>query len=140
MISAMFLGPFWKEDVRHWRSLEGHAQHVHSFFEDLPASSTVLDYYVRFLYHVGEQSLPSAFVRIATRLQRGDPRQMLKKGNTVYLLEILLQRYVYRRPLELKRNNDLRDSILVLLDMLVEQGSSAAFRMRDDFVTPLPIH
>jgi hypothetical protein len=27
----------------------------------------------------------------------------------------------------------------VLLDALVEQGSSAAFRMRDDFVTPLPV-
>jgi hypothetical protein len=47
--------------VRHWRSLEGHAHHVHSFFESLPPSSLVLDDYVRFLYHVGEQSLPESF-------------------------------------------------------------------------------
>lgn len=45
------------------------AHHVHALFEDLPPSSTVLDDYVRFLYHIGEQSLPEAFVRIAKRLQ-----------------------------------------------------------------------
>jgi hypothetical protein len=140
MISAVFLGPWWKEEVRHWRSLEGYASHVHTLFEDLPASSTVLDDYLRFLYHVGEQSLPEAFIRISKRLQQGDPGQMLRKGNTVFLLEVLLQRHVYGRPLELKRQSDLRDAVLVLLDMLVETGSSAAFRMRDDFVTPLSIH
>jgi hypothetical protein len=139
MMSAIFLGSSWKEGVRHWRCLEGHSQHVHSLFEDLPASSTVLDYYLRFLYHVGEQSLPRAFLRIAKRLRQGNAGQMLKKGNTVFLLEVLLQRYVYGRPLELKRQNDLRDAVLDLLDLLVEQGSSAAFRMRDDFVTPMPI-
>ncbi len=137
MISAIFLGTWWKEDVRHWRSLEGHAGQVHALFEDLPASSTILDAYVRFLYHIGEQSLPEAFIRIAHRLQEGDPRQMLRKGNTVFLLEVLLQRYVYGRPAELKRQVDLREAVLFLLDLLVETGSSAAFRMRDDFVTPV---
>ncbi len=60
---------------------------------------------------------------------------MLKKGNTVFLLVVLLQRNVYGRPLELKRQNTLREAVLVLLDLLVEQGSTAAFRMRHDFVT-----
>lgn len=137
MLSAIFLGTWWKEEVRHWRSVEGHAQLVHSLFGDLPASSTVLDDYVRFLYHVGEQSLPRAFIGIARRLEQGDARQMLAKRNTVFLLEVLLQRFVYGRPLELKRQRELREAVLLLLDLLVENGSSAAFRMRDDFVTPV---
>jgi hypothetical protein len=137
MMSAIFLGPWWKEDARHWRSLEGHASRVHALFEDLPASSTVLDYYLRFLYRIGGQSLPEAFIRIAKRLQQGNPEQMMRKGNTVFMLEALLQRFVYGRPLELKRQSDLREAVLFLLDLLVEQGSSAAFRMRDDFVTPV---
>jgi len=64
---------------------------------------------------------------------------MMRKGNTVFLLEVLLQRHVYGRPLELKRHCDLREAVIFLLDRLVENGSSAAFRMRDDFVTPLPV-
>jgi hypothetical protein len=139
MIRAIFLGTWWKKRVRHWPSLEGHADYLDALFENLPASPTVLDSYVRFLYHVGEQSLPQAFIRISRRLQQGDPRQMLRDGNTVFLLEVLLQRYVYGRPLELKRQSELREAVLVLLDLLVENGSSAAFRMRDDFVTPVPI-
>jgi len=137
MISAIFLGTWWKEEARHWRSLEGHAEHIHTLFEDLPASSAVLNDYLKFLYHVGERSLPEAFIRIAERLQQGDSLQMMKKGDTIFLLEVLLQRYVYGKPLELKRQNDLREAVLDLLDLLVESGSSAAFRMRDDFVTPV---
>ena len=137
MVSAIFLGTSWKEEVRHWRSLEGHAHHVHALFEDLPPSSVVLDAYVGFLYYIGEQSLPDAFVRIANRLEAGDPQHMLRKTNTVFMLEVLLQRHVYGRPLQLKRERAIRDAVLVLLDVLVERCSSAAFRMRDDFVTPI---
>ena len=139
MISAVFLGNFWKEDVRHWSSLEGNAHYVHTLFEDLPPSSTVLDAYVRFLYDIGEQSLPSAFIHIANRLQEGDPQQMMRTGDTVFRLEVLLQRYVYGRPMELKRHRELQKAVLSLLDLLVENGSSAAFRMRDDFVTPASV-
>ena len=138
MIYAIFLGPWLKDEVRHWSSLDGHAHRVHALFKDLQPSSAVLDAYVRFLYHFGEQSLPGAFVHVANRLQAGDAHRMLSKTNTVFMLEVLLQGHVYGRPLELKRERPIRDAAFVLLDVLVEQGSSAAFRMRDDFVTPVP--
>lgn len=92
--------------------------------------------YLRFLYHIGERSLPVAFIRIAQALQRGNAPEMLVKSNTVFMLGVLLQRHVYGRPVELKQDQALRDAVLLLLDILVESGSSAAFRMRDDFVTP----
>jgi hypothetical protein len=136
MLSAMFLTSRWKENIRHWRSLEGHAHHVHALFESLPPSWIVLDSYVRFLYHIGERSLPEAFGRVANSLRAGDAETMLADGNTVFLLEVLLQRHVYGKPLELKRQPTIRNAVLYLLDTLVENGSPAAFRMRDDFVTP----
>lgn len=136
LISAVFLGTGWREEVRHWRSLEGYADHVHTLFKGLPPSATILEDYVRFLYYVGEQSLPQAFVRIARRLKHGNSGQMMRGANTVFLLESLLRRYVYGRPLELKRDRELREAVLFVLDRLVENGSSAGFRMRDDFVTP----
>ena len=136
MLSAIFLTSWWKDDVRHWRSLEGHADQVHALFEALPPSAAVVDDYMRFLYHIGARSLPEAFVRVANSLARGDTHAMLAKSKTVFHLEVLLQRHVYGRPLELKRDISVRQAVLVLLDILVENGSSAAFRMRDDFVTP----
>ena len=59
-----------------------------------------------------------------------------RRRDTVFRLEVLLRRYVYGRPIDLKRQQDLWEAVLFLLDLLVENGSSAAFRMRDDFVTP----
>jgi len=137
VINSLFLGTMWKEEVRHWRSLEGYAHHLHALFDELPPSSVLLDAYVRFLYHVGEQSLPEAFIRIAKKLISGDSRQFLGNSNTRFMLEVILQRYVYPKPLELKQKPELRDSVLSLLDLLVELGSSASFKMRDDFVTPV---
>jgi len=137
VIRSLFLGTMWKEEVRHWRSLEGNAHHLHALFEQLPPSAAVFDSYAYFLYHVGEQSLPDAFIRISKRLQAGDPKQLLRNANTIFRLEVILQRYVYPKPQLVKTNAVLRDSVLDLLDLLVELGSSAAFKMRDDFVTPV---
>ncbi|MFA1685911.1 hypothetical protein ACDY99_20680 [Achromobacter dolens] len=136
VLSAIFLTSWWKDNVRHWRSLEGYAHNVDALFDALPPAWIVLDSYARFLYHIGERSMPAAFLRIANALRRGDPADMLRESNTVFILEVLLQRHVYARPLELKRDPALREAILYVLDVLVETGSSAAFRMRDDFVTP----
>lgn len=143
VFSAVFLTQYWKEGIRHWQALSegapnGHAHRMHDLFDALPPTSILLDNYVRFLYHIGETCLPDAFKRIALRIQAGDASAMLRRGNTIFMLEALLRRYVYSRPIELKSNKSLRDSVLYLLDTLVESGSSSAYRMRDDFVTPLP--
>jgi hypothetical protein len=45
---------------------------------------------------------------------------------------------VYGTPLALKADPKLRDAVMAVLDHMVEAGSSAAYRMRDDFITPLP--
>jgi hypothetical protein len=139
MLSAVFLTSWWKDSVRHWKSLDGHAHLVHSLFEALPSSWIVFDSYTRFLYHIGEKSLPDAFVRLSDSLKAGDAETMLADSNTVFMVVVLLQRHVYAKPLELKRDPRIREAVLCLLDTMVENGSAAAFRMRDDFVTPVVV-
>jgi hypothetical protein len=48
-----------------------------------------------------------------------------------------LRRFIYSEPLRLKSDTEVRSAVLTILDQLVESGSSAAYRMRDDFVTPI---
>ena len=97
----------------------------------------MLEAYCRFLFNVGEQSLPSGFLVVAGCLERGEVSAMLSRSNTVFCLESLLRSYVYGQPLRMKSDSGLRRSVLLILDSLVEAGSSAAFRIRDDFVTPI---
>ena len=137
LLDWVLLARGWKESARHWTSLEGYAQNVHALFEQLPLSRAVLRRYLLFLYHIGEQSLPEAFIRLHAKMRGGNAPELLSEGDSAFVLESILLRYVYAKPFELKRRNDMRVAVLFLLDALVEAGSSAAFRMRDDFVTPL---
>ena len=111
--------------------------HFHQLFDTLPASACVTDAYIRFLYHVGEQSLPDSFVGLHQKVRTAEAITLIQYGNSRYRLEVLLQRYVYAKPLLLKQRGPLREGVLSLLEDLIALGSSAAFRMRDDFVTPL---
>jgi len=137
LLNALFLGIYWQEEIQHWQRLEGNAWRVDSLFEKLPPNSEILFFYSKYLYQIGEKSLPQAFVIISRKMKQGDPSVMLSNKNSTFCLESILRRYVYGNPSLLKSNNAVRDSVLHLLDELVDSGSSAAYRMRDDFVTPL---
>ena len=137
LVGAIFLGGHWKEDVRHWHKLDGEGHRVDELAARFRKSTAVFDAYCRFLFDIGDRSLPGAFVCLADSLTAGSPSAMLADRNTVFRLETLLQRHVYAMPHRLKSVGTVRTAVLALLDHLVEAGSSAAYRMRDDFVTPL---
>ena len=81
--------------------------------------------------------VPHAFLVVSRRLQHGNSGEMLADSNTVFCLEVFLRKFVYGKPVQLKSDARMRDAVLHLLNELVEVGSSAAYRMRDDFVTPM---
>jgi len=136
LLRKLFLNLEWNDGARHWDALDGNAIRLVGLFNTLPPTAAVLDAFVTYLYLIGSKSLPWAFLPIAQRLASGDARRMLALPNTVSGLELLLMRYVYAAPAFLKSNPELRQAILHILDELVESGSSRAYRMRDDFVTP----
>lgn len=138
LLQNLFLNMAWNDGVRHWDALDGQAMRLLRLFNTLPATAAVLDAFVMFLYSVGSKSLPWAFIPISRRIASGDASRMLALPGTISGLEVLLMRYVYAASAFLKSKPDLRQAILHILDELVEAGSSRAYRMRDDFVTPSP--
>jgi hypothetical protein len=127
VLSTIFLSSWWKDNIRHWRSLDGHAHHVHALFEALPPTWVVLDSYLRFLYHIGEKSLPEAFGRIANSLRAGDVQTMLADANTVFLLEVLLQRHVYRGGFPGSPRSHVLPYRLLKLGLNIGQGGGLWF-------------
>lgn len=139
LLQAIFVGlsTEWKSSVRHWPRLAGQEARLHSLIAALPPSAAAFESYVGFFYAIGQQSLPEGFTYLADLLRRETSVQ-LSFDNTISMLESILRRYVYGHPHAVKRSDDLRKAVLFILDALVERGSSVAYRMRDDFVTPLP--
>jgi len=82
----------------------------------------------------GLQASVNATASISSNLDKAFPFNPNHEKPLISVL--LLNKPLYGRPLELKSDSRIRESVLFILDSLVETGSSAAFRMRDDFVTP----
>jgi hypothetical protein len=117
--------------------LDGNAHRIDQLATRMPPVPVCIDAYVHFLYDIGRQQLPGAFKVLSAIF---DNAQNLATGLTsevMFVVETLLGLFVYGEPLRLKRDTALRESVLNILDKLVTAGSSAAYRMRDDFVTPL---
>jgi len=137
LLRALFLGIPWRDGIRHWRRLDGATHRLDRLFLSLPFAPVVLQAYSRYLHTVGGQSLPQAFVLIAQQMKSGPDGPRLITSTATFFLEAVLRRYVYGEPLRAKSDPPVREAILFILDALVEAGSSAAYKMRDDFVTPL---
>ena len=139
LVDKILFGVPWEEGIRHWSRLQGHEADVNALMARLPAASPILMAYTRYLDRIGNRSLPDGFTVVADILQAGEPTGLFNSRNTVFYLESVLRRHVYGEPARLKSDPKLRAAVLYILDQLVEAGSSAAYSMRDDFVTPVPI-
>lgn len=137
LVNRIFLNLQWKSGVTHWERLTGESHRLDALIQRLPAGVACLGSYMRLLYTVGRQSLPEAFLVVSAVLERGNAVKMASDGDISFALEALLAPFVYGQPLRLKSNPTMRLAVLEILDALVNAGSSAAYRMRDDFVTPV---
>jgi len=136
LLPAMFLNSIAEPS---WKSLKGYENYIYDFFESMPACQNTLDAYLFFLKNVGSDCLPDSFILIADKLRQGNPAEILQCINSISLLESYLLKHIYGNPLLLKKNQQLKEAVFLLLDTLVTQGSSVAFSLRDDFATPISI-
>jgi hypothetical protein len=136
MVRAIFLNTHWKEHIRSWPRLGPNFRDVDNFFQSIPASTFVLESYSHYLYHIGHDSLPNAFILIADKFGNHLGTSVLSDANLRWYLDALVARVIYEDLKKLKATPRLRKAIMCILDSLVQAGSSVAFLLRDDFVTP----
>lgn len=134
LLRGLFLGISWKPDARKWPPLVGHEEKVADFFSRLPASSSAVASYSMLLAKVGATALPGAIVSVAQKVNTAGPT-ILSRGAQFYL-ETVLSRLIYGGNVEVRTNSTIRGAAIDLLNALVDAGSSAAFKLRDDLLTP----
>jgi len=137
LIAELFLNTRWREGIQSWSRLGVHFRDVDALFQQLPASPFVLQKYAHYLFHIGRESLPQALVSIVSKFGDNLEGALSPKGNSSWYLEGILSRLMYTDLGKLKESAAMRQAVMALLDALVTSGSSMAFRLRDDFVTPL---
>jgi len=79
--------------------------------------------------------LPLPLIAIAEKLGNQANASLLSE-TTVFYLAGILGRVIQDGSMSMLAHDDVRQAVLFLLDELVEHGSSTAYKLRDDFVTP----
>ena len=115
--------------------MRGNEQRIQNLFNTIPPSRGVVGAYACFLYKIGAATLPLPLIAIAGKLERQDPGSLLSEA-AVFYFDGILGRIIQGGSTSMLARDDVRNAVLFLLDELVEQGSSTAYKLREDFVTP----
>jgi hypothetical protein len=136
LLRELFLGVNW-QDQRDWLPLHGETQRLRAFFEQLPPMERGFEFYAYYLAKAGTPTLPHALNEVAGKLREAGDSPPLNEIAIFYLEEILT-RMIYGGNSRVRAEQVLRQATLSILDSLVVAGSSRAYKLRDDFLTPLP--
>lgn len=136
LLSRSFFNIDWHEGIRAWSKLDKHSDDIDEHFKKCKNSSFLLGCYAEYLFKIGDNSLPSALVSIADKYTDGLGEAVLTDTNIRWHLDAILSRLLFENLHALKKTEKLRVAVMDILDGLVYAGSSVAFQLRDDFVTP----
>jgi len=119
-------------DERFWKPLEGKKKFVEEGISIINSIEPTL----RLLSGIGfTELMPDGIEWVTTILRNKDQR--IEGKNNVFHAEKLVQRVFYDKKLRtiIKSNSSLRGSFVYILDELINQSSSVAFLIRDDFIS-----
>jgi len=135
LLRELFLGGNWNEQ-RDWLPLHGETERIRAFFQRLPPTERGFEYYAYYLAKAGTPTLPSAIGEYAVKLRDAELPTLLLNETAVFYLEEILTRLIYGGNSVIRTEKGLRQATLYILDALVAVGSSCAYKLRDDFLTP----
>ncbi len=136
LVDALFLGISWKPTTTEWDSLAGEGNRLLQFFRNLPAGHKMITSFSILAARFQSELIPGSLPVLSEKLA-GLPDHTSVSQAAIASVETILTNLVYTGASEIRSEPSKRTATLELLDMLVEAGSSAAFKLRDDFLTPL---
>jgi len=131
--SYLFAQTLWKETAKEWHSLKD--ENIR-FFGDISISighcASTLYSLTKLLNGIGSSFLNEGIYWIANTIERvhglSDKRN---DTNTTYYLENVIRKYIYNNQQRIKKTNELRCKVLLILNFLVEKGSVVGYMLRE---------
>jgi hypothetical protein len=136
LISCLFLSiPWWSSDAEDWQPLKQKKFYVRKLIVEFGHKD--IHSVVKLLSGIGTTVLlPDGIIWFMSVLNNtSDILVELGKSNVLLYSERLIQKVYYRYLNEIKTHQELRESFLHFLDILINQGSSLAFIIRERVIS-----
>jgi hypothetical protein len=128
--------PYWREDITEWHSLK---EREKSFFSrvanDMGHCATVLYSLAKVLNDIGSNYLDDGITWLSAILEKNE--KLLSEDlemNTIYHIESLMRRYTSKHRKRLRSNARVKKQVIIILNFLVERGSTTGYWLRDDIL------
>lgn len=134
--SYLFADIYWKEGATEWRTFkETDKRFFKKITENIGHCPSVLYSISKLLNSIGSIYLDDGVLWISRMLNVNKNLWLdeLDK-NTVYYLENLVRKYVYINREKLRRNTQLKNDFLIILDFLIEKESVVGYMLRESIL------
>jgi hypothetical protein len=128
--------PYWREGITEWHSLK---EREKSFFSkvanDMGHCATVLYSLAKVLNDIGSNYLDDGITWLSAILEKNE--NLLSEDlemNTIYHIESLMRKYTSKHRKRLRSNARAKKQIIIILNFLVERGSTTGYWLRDDIL------
>ncbi|SFU41756.1 hypothetical protein SAMN05216480_1038 [Pustulibacterium marinum] len=134
--SYLLAWPWWRKDAKEWHSLKSRDKRFYKrIVADLGENVFVLDSVSQVLNQIGSNFINDGIFWISDMLNSNKNLWTDKLGvNTVYYLEILIRKYLFINRTEVRRNKNLKERVLVILNFLIEKSSVNAYLLREEIL------
>lgn len=134
--SYLFAQIRWNDSTKEWKSLKSNNMRlIKDVSEQMSPHPAVLYSISKLLNDIGSPFVTDGLIWISKMLSKHSDYSTLKlEISTSYYLENLVRKYVYEDREKIKKNKQLKERILVILNFLVEKGSTVGYILRENII------
>ena len=134
--SYLFAQNPWKESATEWHTFKDENKR---FFKEISEKighcSSTLYAISKLLNGIGSSYLNDGILWLSNILQSNKNLLSAKlETNTIYYLENLVKKYIYKNREEIKKTKGLKQSVLIILEFLVEKVSVVGYILRENIL------
>jgi len=134
--SYLFAQIPWKETAKEWHSLKDSNKR---FFKEIsqkighcPSTLYALS---KLLNDIGSSYIDDGVVWISNILEKNQDLANKKlEVNTIYYIENLIRKYIHNNREKIKKTNNLKRMVLIILNFLIKKGSVVGYMLRESIV------
>ncbi|KAF3982703.1 MAG: ATP-binding protein [Methylococcales symbiont of Hymedesmia sp. n. MRB-2018] len=134
--SYLFATVPWKESAKEWNSLkDNNKRFFKEVSENIGHCPSAIYAVSKLLNDIGSQYIDDGVLWLSSILRNNrDLADKKLETNTIYYLENLTRKYIFRNREKIKRTKATKDSLLLILDYLIENGSVVGYMLRESIV------
>jgi len=134
--SYLFAQTIWKETATEWHTLKDeNKKFIKTISEEIGHCPSALYSISKLLNDIGSPYLNDGVSWISGMLINNKDLLTAKlEINTIYYLEDLVKKYIYKNREKIKKTRQLKQEILIILDFLIEEGSVVGYLLRENIL------